>query len=65
MTERKQEKYYTAKEIADMLGVTPATVRNWIRENRLEAIRPSPRAIRVSETSLETFLQQSSLQTAH
>lgn len=34
---KKPVKYYTVQEAAKILGVTPKSVRNWIREGRLKA----------------------------
>lgn len=31
--------YYTVEEVADLAGVTPYTVRRWLREGRLKGKR--------------------------
>jgi len=33
------EKYYTVKEVAELLKVTERTVRNWIRKGQIKAIK--------------------------
>jgi len=39
--EEKEEtpKYLTVKQVAELLGVTPLTVRNWDKSGKLKAIR--------------------------
>lgn len=34
-----ESQFYTTAEVADMFRVTPVTVRNWIKENKLDCIR--------------------------
>lgn len=50
-------KYYKTSDIAKRFGVTPATVRTWIREGKLKASSPSGRH-RISEHELERFINQ-------
>jgi excisionase family DNA binding protein len=38
---------YRVKELAEALDVCPETVRTWIAEGRIRAIRISPRSIRI------------------
>ena len=33
------ELYYTVEEVADLAGVTPYTVRRWLREGKLKGKR--------------------------
>lgn len=48
-------KLYTIQEIADMLKVHHMTVRRWIRENQLQAVKIG-NGWRISEESLNKFL---------
>lgn len=51
-------KNFTVKEISDMLNTNPETVRRWIRDGRLDAIRKSRKEGNViSELSLAEFLR--------
>jgi excisionase family DNA binding protein len=45
----------TAKA-AEMAGVTPATIREWVRERGLPAARPGGRALRIRRADLLAFL---------
>lgn len=47
--------FFTTHEIAELLKVSEATVRHWIHENELRAIRFG-RDFRVTVTDLETFV---------
>lgn len=40
-------RFYTAQQVADLLGVTSKTVRTWINSGQLIAVRPGPRSTRV------------------
>lgn len=42
----KKEPLVTAQEIAEILGVTEATVRGWAREGRIPSLRLTPRTVR-------------------
>lgn len=33
------KKYLTVKEVAELIGVTPLTLRNWDRDGKLKALR--------------------------
>ena len=39
--------FYTAQQVADLLGVTSKTVRTWINNGQLIAVRPGPRSTRI------------------
>ena len=52
-----QEKYWTPKEIAQTYRVTEATVRRFIREGQIEAVRFG-NSLRVSDEALQRFLKQ-------
>lgn len=51
------EKYYTPKQIAEILQVHQYTVLKWIREGRLHALKFG-RVYRTTESELELFLAQ-------
>jgi excisionase family DNA binding protein len=51
------ERMFTATEVAKQLRVRADTVRRWIRQGQLQAIRLGPRAgYRVSSTELRRFM---------
>jgi excisionase family DNA binding protein len=50
------EAYKTVSEVAELLKVTERTVRNWIKQKRLRAVRVGG-VIRVSVEELERFVK--------
>ena len=50
-------KYYTAEEVADMLKVTTESVRRWIRDDKLKAVRLGGKYLRISQEDLNTFVE--------
>jgi len=47
--------YLTIQEVAQLYAVSERTVRNWIREGKLEARRIGGRVIRIESRSLDTL----------
>jgi excisionase family DNA binding protein len=43
-------------EAAWLLGVTPWTVRAWIRDGQLKGVRLAPKMIRIARADVERFL---------
>ncbi|ASP20405.1 helix-turn-helix domain protein [Antarctobacter heliothermus] len=50
-----REQYQTVKEVADLLKVNEASVRNWIKSGQLRAIEIG-KGWRVADSDLEAFL---------
>ncbi|OGZ32731.1 MAG: hypothetical protein A2V69_00850 [Candidatus Portnoybacteria bacterium RBG_13_40_8] len=54
-----QKKYYTIKQAAKVLGVTPLTLRNWDKGGKLKAYRHPINNYRVYKSDqLELFLRK-------
>jgi excisionase family DNA binding protein len=51
-----QKDYYSVEEIAEILGVHPDTVRGWIRDKKLPAVRVGN--YRVSKKDFDKFIQE-------
>ena len=51
-------KFYTTTQVAKLLEVRPATVREWIRDGKLKAGRLG-KGWRISEDDLTEFLNES------
>ena len=51
------EKTYTIKELASVLKCTPQTIRNYIRGNKLNAIKLNNKE-NITETALNNFLNK-------
>lgn len=49
--------YYTTEEVAEMLKVTPDSVRRWIRSGKLKSIKLSGKFIRISQADLQAFIE--------
>ncbi|AOZ63981.1 excise [Mycobacterium phage Baehexic] len=45
------------QQTAEYLGVHPNTVRNYIAEGKLKAVRLGPRLIRIERDSIEALLR--------
>ena len=51
-------KTYNVKQIAEMLGTNPETVRRWIRDNKLKAVQVSRKDGNiVTESDLKSFIK--------
>ncbi|MCF3593931.1 helix-turn-helix domain-containing protein [Rhodobacteraceae bacterium LMO-12] len=55
----KREQYQTVKEVADLLKVSEATVRGWIKNGELHAFEIG-KGWRIADSDLETFLSNHS-----
>jgi len=54
-----QKKYYTIKQAAKIIGVTPLTLRNWDRRGKLRAYRQPINNYRIYKfEQLELFLRK-------
>lgn len=49
-------RFYTAQQVADLVGVTSKTVRTWINNGQLIAVRPGPRSTRISGHVVATLI---------
>ena len=50
-------RFYSVRQIAEVLGVCTKTVRNWIKRRDLRAFGDD-RLIRIAETDFQAFLEQ-------
>lgn len=55
-----EERFYTAREVASMMGVSRFTVKKWIYDKKLHAVRLPARTApwRIPASSLAAFRQQ-------
>jgi len=53
----KPQTYYTTEEVADLLKVNKESVRRWVRDDKLKAVRLSGKFIRVSQDDLDEFVK--------
>lgn len=51
------EKYYSVKEVAEKLGVTQQSVRNWYTAGKLTIVRAG-RVVRIRPSDLRKFLKE-------
>jgi len=52
------ERYYTTDEAAEILNVTPATVRRWIRAGKLKAFKDPYGTYKIPESELQRFKEE-------
>jgi len=53
-----KEEYLTVRDVARLFRVTPETVRKWIKEGKIKAIRPEKhKRYRISWAEVEQFLE--------
>ena len=51
------EKFYTAEQAAEILQVTAAVVREWLKGGKLKGTKVAGRLWRIKESDLEAFLK--------
>lgn len=51
-----EQDLYTVQETAELLRLNPNTVYKWIRAGKLERVKISPRAVRVTAESIARLL---------
>ena len=56
MDEEKEDKLLAVEDVADQLGVTPQMVRNYIKEEKIPAIKLSERKTKIKQSSLDEFI---------
>lgn len=54
----KEQRFYTADEVAHLLKVNPESVRRYVRSNKLRAVKLGGKIIRVEKTDLDKFIEQ-------
>lgn len=52
----KDKGLYTTAETAAICGVTPPTVRRWIRENRLHAVKTATKRLMIPTVEISRIL---------
>lgn len=50
----KEDRYLTVEEVAERLRVGAWTVREWVKEGRIQAIKPGKQFL-IAESTLEAF----------
>jgi len=52
-----EKRFYSPKEVAIVIGVTPATVRSWVRKGMMKSVRIGKQGtIRIPVSEIEKFL---------
>lgn len=54
------DKFYSYREVANLLGVHIITVQRWCAQGRLKVTRLGPKIVRISQADLNIFLQNHS-----
>lgn len=58
-----EDKLLTVDEVASYLGVRPETVRNWIRDKSITAVRLPKGVYRIRKSELDRLLSATNLDT--
>ncbi len=56
----KMEKLYTPEEVAEILTLSPNTIRAWLRNGHIKGIKVSGKAWRIKESELNRLLEDNS-----
>lgn len=57
MRRPEMEKLYTPEQAAEVLQVTAAAVREWLKSGKLKGVKVAGRLWRIRESDLEAFLK--------
>ncbi len=52
------KQWVTSEQLAEHLGVTPATVMRWVADHRVPCLRVSRRTVRFSIEAVEAYLDR-------
>lgn len=52
------KQFYTTKEVADILLFSEQTIREWVREGKIKAVRPGLRAWRIPSAEVDRLMNQ-------
>ncbi len=52
------QKLYRPRYVAGVLGFDPSTIRRWIAEGRLRAVRVGPKSIRIPEAAVAELISE-------
>lgn len=53
MKELQEDKYFTVKEFAQLVGVHEVTVRKWLMSEKIHAVKFGTRCVRIPASELE------------
>jgi len=53
----QKQRFYTTEEVAKLLQVDPETVRRYVRQNKLRAVKLGGKFIRIEKGDLDTFIE--------
>ena len=56
----KMKKLYTPEEVAEILTLSPNTIRAWLRNGHIKGIKVSGKAWRIKQSELERLLEYNS-----
>ena len=55
---RRKKKLLTVKEVAEYLGCSPKTIRNWVLANDIPTVRPQPGMVRFDIEATDQWLSE-------
>jgi excisionase family DNA binding protein len=54
----ESDKLLTGAQVAEMLGLKPVTIRQWIAKRKLGSVRVGDRAIRIPASEVEKLIER-------
>jgi excisionase family DNA binding protein len=53
-----QEKLLSGAQVAELLGLKPVTIRQWIAKRKITAIKIGDRAVRIPESEVQRLIDR-------
>lgn len=58
MFKHETEKLLTGAQVAEMLGLKPVTIRQWIAKRKLASVKVGDRAVRIPASEIEKIIER-------
>ena len=58
MFKHTSEKLLTGAQVAEMLGLKPVTIRQWIAKRKLASVKVGDRAVRIPVSEVEKIIER-------
>jgi excisionase family DNA binding protein len=58
MMKRDLDKLLTGAQVAEMLGLKPVTIRQWIAKRKIASVKVGDRAVRIQESEVAKLIER-------